>query len=297
MRFAMNSRSAKSSLAITASSSSLLSIVHRHLSKITVACSALVLATTAAQAAVVNLTTANASGSIGAATFTQFDPQSTGTGVFDAFVQVSPGGNDTSSSAYNTTVNGVFNVGASDQHNRSIFLSDVPVINGSRRFVLDINENNNAAGDQFLSLDNIRLYVGGASNPSTTDLNSATLGTLIYNMDSGANNTVALNYALNAGSGSGDMFFLLSNDLFAGFAPTSVVTLYSAFGADLGTLAPGNAFGLPAGVYGQSDGFEEWGAPGPASTVPDGGSTIALMGGALLFLAGLARRGILIAGI
>ncbi len=254
---------------------------------------ALVLGATALNAEVLNLTFAGATGSLGQATFTQFNPQSTGTGVLQSFVQVSPGGNNTTSAAYNTNVNNTLDVGSSPTFNHSITLSDVPLVNGFRQFVLDVNENNNAANDQYLSLDNVRLYVGGSLNPSTTNLSDASLGTLIYNMDAGANNTVALNYALNQGSGGGDMFMLIPNQLFLGFGANPVVTLYSAFGADLTTVP----LGLPAGIYGQSDGFEEWGTPGASNSVPDGGSTIALMGGALLFLAGVARRGILVAGI
>ena len=71
-------------------------------------------------------------------------------------------------------------------------------------------------------------------------------------MEGGAANWVALNFALNTGSGSGDMFLCLTDALLSGFAGDTVVTLYSHFG---------RAGVDPAGLTGNfqtSDGFEEW---------------------------------------
>lgn len=71
-------------------------------------------------------------------------------------------------------------------------------------------------------------------------------------MEGGAANWVALNFALNAVSGSGEMFRYLPDARFSMFAGDTVVTLYSHFG---------RAGVDPAGFAGNfqtSDGFEEW---------------------------------------
>jgi hypothetical protein len=101
------------------------------------------LASTAAHATLVDLTTAGASGTLNGGVFTQGDVGS-GTGVFPAFEQANPGGSATTEQAYNTTVNNVLDNGSDDTHNHEILLSAVPVINvgGTNyySFRLDINE-------------------------------------------------------------------------------------------------------------------------------------------------------------
>jgi hypothetical protein len=54
--------------------------------------------------------------------------------------------------------------------------------------------------------------------------------------------TIHMDYSLNAGSGSGDLFFYVPNSIFSGI--TNVI-LYSQFGN-------------PPGGSGTNDGFEEW---------------------------------------
>jgi hypothetical protein len=56
-------------------------------------------------------------------------------------------------------------------------------------------------------------------------------GSLVFRLDAGGDNAVALNYALNTGSGSGDMFLYVPIAAFAGFGSGDDVTLYSHFGA------------------------------------------------------------------
>lgn len=237
-------------------------------------------------AVLLDLTTANSSGSINGAIYQQIDPQSTGTGVIDSFVQIATGGNDTQADAYNTTVNNTLDNGATDNFNHSITLGSVPIvtINGMdyREFLLDINENNNAAGDQYVSLDTVQIFLGGSANSSVETFTGGILdhdGTLVYDMDAGGDSWVALNYALNTGSGSGDMFLYVLDSAFGGGADDDVVTLYSHFGAQ----GDNPAGGVPAGKYGTSDGFEEWALrePTPPNNVPDGGMSIVLLGLAL----------------
>jgi hypothetical protein len=245
-----------------------------------------------AQAVTVNLTTAGSTGGpINGALFHQIDPSSTGTGVIDSFVQI--GGNDPVVNGYNTTVNGTLYNGSADNFNHSITVGLIPVVTISgtpyRQFLLDINENNNRSLDQFLSLDDIQIFLGGTANSSVDTFTAGELdhdGALIYHMDLGGDSTVGLNYALNTGSGSGDMFLYVPSSLF-GTDPSAVVTLYSQFGG-----AGIDPAGLPLGNYNNSDGFEEWAvlrAEGTTVGTPEGGATLTMLGLAVLGL-GLVRR-------
>lgn len=268
---------------------------------------ALVSAAGVAQAGVVSdLTTAGASdtGLNNGAIVVQINPQSTGSGVIDSFVRLSPpNGQTTVVQGYNTEANGVLDTGNSNTFNHDISLSDVPIqtINGVqyREFLLDVNENNNAALDQYISLDEIQIFVGGTPNDNETEFTAdgtptGTLnldGTLVWRLDQGMDNAIALDYSLNAGSGSGDMFLYVPESLFAGFADDDTVVLYSHFGALDVTDPDGSA---PQGDYGVSDGFEEWAVrteitPPPA--VPEPASILLLsLGGLGLFGYGVRRR-------
>lgn len=241
----------------------------------------------AASATVVDLTSAGTSGTINGAIYEQIDPQSTGTGVINSFVRLQANGDE---EGYNST-NETLDTGATDTFNHAITIGDVPVVNiggiDYRQFLLDVNETS-AAGtqEQYVSLDQVLLFLGGTANSNSTDLSDGgPLGDIVYNMDAGSDSWVALNYALNAGSGSGDMFLYIPDSLFSGYASTDQVVLYSQFGLQ-GALAEGNGAGVPAGDYGTSDGFEEWAVLTAPEVIPEP-TTLSLMG---LGLAGLLVR-------
>jgi len=237
-----------------------------------------------AQAGYLNLTTTGANGTINNAIFAQ-GAQLSGTGVFPAFVQVAGGGSPLIHEAYNTTVNNVLDNGSSSTFNHEIKLSDVPIFTTGGvayySFFLDINESHSAAGDQYLSLDALKIITSNTPNQSSTPLPS---GTLRYDIGSG--NGVLLNFDLEPGSGRADMELLVPTSLFAG--AETYVYLYSKFGV-LGTLGAGNAFGAPPGIYSNSDGFEEWafGRSGSGPIVPEP-SSIVLALSAFAGLGGLA---------
>lgn len=215
---------------------------------------------------IVDLTSVGASGTINGAIYQQIDAQSTGTGTIDSFAQIQAQGNNDEQSGYNTTVNNTLDNGAPDNFNHSITLSEVPVVNISntnyREFLLDINEaDQGPASGRFISLDEVQLFMGGTANNSVETLSGSGIlqhdGTLIYQMDAGMDNWVALDFQLNSGSGSGDMFLFVPDSLFAAFGPTDVVTLYSEFGQQ-GVDPSDGMGGNFIGNFGSSAGFEEW---------------------------------------
>jgi hypothetical protein len=154
-----------------------------------------------------------------------------------------------------------------------------------RQFLLDVNENS-GKDNEFVSLDEVQIFVGGTANSSVTTFTSGILdhdGTLVYQMDAGGDSWVALNYSLNSGSGSGDMYLYIPDATFAAFAPTDVVTLYSVFGLQ-GEDPPGFT-----GNFGVAAGFEEW-AVITENNIPEPASVaIALLGIAIGI--GYARTG------
>ena len=237
-----------------------------------------------AQAVEIDLTTVDSSGSLtgttgGVALFQQ-GSDNAGTGIFPSFVQIEGSGAGNIKQGYNTTVNGVLNTASSDVHNHEITIGDLTTVNigGTLyyQFFLDVNENNNST-DRYVSLDDIRVITSTTPNQSTTPFPT---GTLVWDMND--NDHVLLDFNLEPGSGYADMTFNVPVALFGGAADSTFVYLYSLFG-ELGVVG--------ARDYGTSDGFEEWAFMLGESTteVPDGGSTLGLLGMALLGL-GYARR-------
>lgn len=205
---------------------------------------------------IVDLTTANSSGTLGGVIFRTSDFRSAGTGVIDPFVQLTAAGNLQSVQGYNTpeTPTGYNNTN-NDAHNEHVQLSRVPivVVNNQRyyEFLLDINQ---TGSDPLLTLHDVQLW-------TTMDTTLADAGSLIsafgapaYAMDTGGNNSVELNYALGSGSGQGDMQMLVPESVL-GFDLTKYVVLYSQLGRVSGV---GNR---------TNDGFEEW-ALGEVTVVP-----------------------------
>ena len=194
--------------------------------------------------------TGGGNGFINSAYFEWTDFKATGTGVIETFVQLDDATKKTGTvtEGYNTTVNGVFDNVGSDQHNHEVLLSDIPIVNLSGvdyyQFLLDINENK-GHDDEFLSLDEIQLFLSDTPNQSVTSftggiLNLAT-SDLIYRLDGLANDHILMDASLNTGSGSGDVFAYIPKSLFDGNS-RPYIFLYSRFGENAE----------------QSSGFEEW---------------------------------------
>ncbi len=199
-------------------------------------------------------------------------------------------------SGYNRVVTG-FDSKISNGFDPVLKISNLIANNGYCQFRLDINEGGNST-NQFLSLDDLQIYVGGASDPAQLPGTVATLGNLgekVWDLQ-GNNTSGTKNRILSAGTGSGadDLRVLIPTSLFARFSPNSNVYLYSRLG-ELGVA--GNDTGLVFNGFESSSGFEEWAsldsgvnapifAP-PFSPVPEPSMALPVL---CLMAAGLARR-------
>lgn len=220
--------------------------------------------------------TAGGTQTVGGAIFATTTQQTTGTGVIEPFLRLQANGSETGLNSNENGANILADTKAGSDWTKDITLGQLgtTVIGATSyyTFLLDINQTNN---NPLLSLDTFQLYTRPTS---ITDGNQDTLlavqtgGTLRYNMDATDSVTFLLNYDLNAGSGSGDLFVYVP--VFG--APSDFLYLYTQFGN----------FGE---TYQSNDGFEEWATTKSQGRVPDGGSTAALLGIGLVAL-GLIRR-------
>jgi len=229
-----------------------------------------------ADAIILDLTTSGSSGTIGDGFFLQVDDQSTGTGVIDPFVRIQ---NNPTELGFNTDhrpLNGdLDDVNNSPQFTHSIKVNEIGSVDlggvESIRFLLDINESGNTP---LISMNSFHILTAGRGDiGNLADLFSE--GTSIYDMDMSGDNTVELNYILNSGSGSGDMFAYLPRSLFAG-KEDQFLYLFSAFGVNQASDA----------------GFEEWARIDGTTEnpIPEPGTMLLLGSGLLGGLAARRRR-------
>jgi hypothetical protein len=269
-----------------------------HLPKSLLGVAMLAIAGGAHAAVSLDLTTKGATGTINGATYTQMNLQPTGTGYIDPFVRVGMQGSAGKDvvQAYNTTVNGVLNNSNEDNWNHEVKFGQMQLqtVNNVSfmRFLLDINQ---TGADPKLNLDDVQVFISSAPNQSTTAFSANGLlglanSTLVYRMDGPAspggtldNNKVTLDYSLNSGSGSGDMFLDIGIDKFnTAFAAAGLTTtaqkdgayiyLYSKFGSN---------------PYVNNDGFEEWAFLAKAAPPGGGGFSGNAPEPSSLLLAGL----------
>ena len=224
-------------------------------------------ATVPATAATFDLT-AGGTTTINGAVFTTSDNQSTGTGVIQSFVRVQDSG---VADGYNTSGRPMFygDTNTSPTFTHDLALSDVPLVSiggvSYREFLLDINQTN---ANPLLSLDKLQ-FATSATGGATTEW--GTFGTQVYSMGA---NELLLNYSLNNGSGSGDLFVYVPT---AVFGNASYVYLYSMFGSK-------------GGDYAENDGFEEWAVRNPTVAAIPEPETYALMMAGLGVMGFVARR-------
>lgn len=232
------------------------------------------------------------------------DTHSSGTGVFDPFLSYQ---HRTTEEGINTSLLGNGQGALDDkrvpQWTHDLHVGDLGTVTRAGVsyyvFELDANETGTGNPNRLLSIDDIRIYTS-SSSPFTSlnndnkihtalSTDAASLGTLRYaqNATSGSTANWVLIDASRAtegstsGSGSSDMAVLIPTALFGNAASTDFVNFYTI-----------NGVHSPSGDDGSDAGFEEWRALLGTQAVPDGGSTLLLLGAALFPLGLLrARRG------
>jgi hypothetical protein len=168
----------------------------------------------------------------------------------------------------------------------------------SYAFILDANEP--GANKSLITVDNIEIYVSnsatagatvgnltGSNAQQQTQLNG--LGTRIWALNDIGSNTNRIELDANqqnvlsnanGGSGIGDMILYVPVSL---FGSSTYVYFYNS-----------NGNGVNGSDQDSTDGYEEWravtGVTPPPPSVPDGGTTAMLLGGALFGLFALRRR-------
>jgi len=253
----------------------------------------------------------------GTALFSNYILQPAGTGVFKPFLGLDANGNPLSTGmkyteeAFNTDGHTALYMDAHrPEWNNLLRMSELATIKINNinyfGFILDANEPGNLpdpSSKRLLSIDNIRIYTSpndtsaaGGVGPSVNTLDS--LGTLRWAMNDPTKNPDG-SYAIdtwvkidagqeltgnaNGGSGQGDMVVYIPQSAFgASLATNDYVWFYNLNGvhnkvvsSDLGAQA----------------GYEEWRAiVGPQTNVPDGGTTVVLVGSALAAIGFVSRR-------
>ena len=214
------------------------------------AAAALILAVPAQADTLLDLSTAGAVESATGAVVQQIDPSATGTGVIDSFVRLQFSGKETTDQEGFNTDGTPWEDTKGSIFTHSLSLDSVPVLTFSgdpdipdgtyRQFMLDINQTKNIDPSP-LTLNEIEIWMGddAASNlalKNADDFSTVTSnGTLVWELDmagdGGAGDyDILLNYALNAGSGSGDMFLYIEESYFSGYDGSDQLVLYSLFG-------------------------------------------------------------------
>jgi len=228
------------------------------------------------------------------AIFSRDNHMPTGTGVFDPFQTTQSPGASEIEQGYNTSGGLPLN-DLRNHWNVDVQKKDLGSVNigGTSYYVfnLDANETGQGTINRFLSIDNIRIYTSPTGSQTTS--NPDALGTLRYRLNSSLTsplsnegNWVKIDASRNditgqvtSGSGSADLLVYIPTSTLDGAAADDFVYFYTMMGAHY-QIDPGT---------GAEAGFEEW-AHSENVSVPDGGSTLLLLGAALTGIATVNRQ-------
>lgn len=197
-----------------------------------------------------DLTTRGAAVTIQSAIFSQGDAGTGGTAAYEPFLRIQANGGE---QGFNTDFRPL-EPDAVSTTTRSLPLNSLRRVllttsQGSDyyfEFHLDANEST-TSGNNFLSVDELRLYTANAPNIGTISALDMT-GILRYDMDQLANETLLLDTALELGSGSIDLTIHVPTSYFTGSLDTDYFYLFFRAG-DQSVVGTRN--------YGGSGGFEE----------------------------------------
>jgi hypothetical protein len=229
----------------------------------------------------------------GSFTVASTELQPTGTGVIDPFLTIQQNGQER---GYNTSAGTPLDTKAGQSGRTSALqLSEIGTvtIGGATyyEFLLDVNQSANGP----ISLNQVQIFASAADvglvNPDQPDQEANSTknasisfsgATLVFQMSqstlTGLTTPAGQEYEIwvdtSRGSGSGDMFYYVSTDVFANYGADTYVTLFSQFGN-------------PNGTYASNSGFEEWAVRGGET-----GNPVPAPPSAVLALIGLAGSGL-----
>ncbi|PVV83095.1 hypothetical protein DD509_07320, partial [Dehalogenimonas alkenigignens] len=221
-----------------------------------------------------DMTWRGATDTVNGAIISAFTPtDSTGTGYWHSFLRISS--NSTVVKGYNSDYKKSLEFNEDASWTQSFLLKDVPqvMVEGTlyREFQLDINQNSNGT-DALISIDELEVWLTNTLMDEDLTpkilypfIDDATMD-FVWGLDEQADNVILLNFGLNPGSGKRDFKIQIPDALFD--ATKTYVVLYTEHGGDAYTgyydldanpATTGDRVAVNNVIFGNNDGFEEWG--------------------------------------